>query len=135
MASFGKGSLGQLARLHADLRRVLEASIAEFDFAVIQSTRSREEQEQAFQHHCSKAHFGQSAHNYTPSFAVDCVPFPIDWNDANRFAEMASVILKHAALLNVSVTWGGHWTTLKDLPHFELTNWRQIARANNYVGV
>lgn len=51
MASFGKGSLGQLARLHADLRRVLEASIAEFDFAVIQSTRSREEQEQAFQHH------------------------------------------------------------------------------------
>lgn len=133
MPSFGKGSQSHFDKLHPDLKKVLAEAIHEFDFAIIQATRSREEQEEAFNHHCSKAHYGQSAHNFEPSYAVDCAPWPIDWSDLNRFSEMASVILKHAAKLNVALTWGGHWISIKDYPHFELSNWKQLAKGNANV--
>ncbi len=55
-----------------------------------------------------------------PSLAVDLAPYPIDWNDLKRFHELAGRILEVAALLDIPLTWGGHWHSFKDYPHYEL---------------
>lgn len=56
--------------------------------------------------------------------AVDLAPWvngAIDWNDRKRFALVADAMAKAARQQNVSITWGGSWTTSPDQPHFELT--------------
>ena len=32
-----------------------------------------------------------------------------------------------SAAMNQGLDWGGRWTTLYDLPHIEMTNWRSLA--------
>lgn len=64
---------------------------------------------------------GQSAHNYNPSFAFD-IAFILDgklhWED-KYFKLFADIICQQP-----SVVWGGSWKSIKDLPHFELLNWK-----------
>ena len=60
--------------------------------------------------------------------AVDVSPFPIDWNDANRFHHFAGYVLAVAQSLDIKIRWGGDWNgdlqfkteKFRDLPHFEL---------------
>ena len=52
--------------------------------------------------------------------AVDIAPYPIDWNDLNRFRKLSEHILKKAKQLNIPITWGGNFKTLVDMPHYEL---------------
>ena len=125
MPSFGPKSQAILAQSHPDIQRVMNAAIKDFDFSVMCGTRSKEDQEKAFNECHSKAHFGQSAHNFTPSRAVDIAPHPLNWEDLNAFHNMADVVLKHAKALKVDLTWGGGWH-FKDMPHFELTNWKDM---------
>ena len=73
-----------------------------------------------------------------PSNAVDVVPYPVDWNDRERFFYFAGLVLAMADMLydvgqmKHKVRWGGNWrgfnngvidfskNTFDDLPHFEL---------------
>ena len=126
MPVFGGRSLRNLSGAHPDIQKVMFAAIADFDFTVLQSSRTEEEQEADFAKGVSKAHWLQSAHDYEPSFAVDCCPYPLDWKDIKTFTEMAHVILSHAKRLHIEMTWGGDWTSIKDYPHFELTHWRTL---------
>ncbi len=41
--------------------------------------------------------------------AVDLAPYPIDWEDRDRFHYMGGMIRGIAKQLNVSVRWGGDW--------------------------
>ena len=68
-------------------------------------------------------------HNYFPALAVDVVPYPIDWNDRERFVFMAGIIKGVAHAKGIKIRWGGDWdqdTDLgdrnvpMDLPHIEL---------------
>jgi peptidoglycan L-alanyl-D-glutamate endopeptidase CwlK len=89
--------------------------------------RSREDQEQAFHLKRSRAHFGQSPHNYYPALAFDFSPSPFvdaDWEDAGKFHAIADVIKANAKLHGTSIVWGGDWRTFKDYPHIELEHWR-----------
>jgi len=52
--------------------------------------------------------------------AVDVAPFPVDFENLPRFYLMSSVIFRAAMELGVQIEWGGHWTTFKDYPHFQL---------------
>lgn len=52
--------------------------------------------------------------------AVDLVPYPVDWNDLNKFAAIAQAMKQAARELNISIQWGGDWKVNKDYPHFEL---------------
>lgn len=64
-----------------------------------------------------------------PSNAVDIAPYPIDWNDRERFTYLAGHVKMAAHMLGIKVTWGGDWNNnnevkdnnFDDLPHFELT--------------
>ncbi len=60
-----------------------------------------------------------SNHNSNPSKAIDVAPFPIDWNNIQRFLDMAKVIKESAKTVGVEITYGGDWK-MKDYPHFEV---------------
>lgn len=51
--------------------------------------------------------------------AIDVVPYPIDWNDLERFKLMGTLMFKAAMEEGVIIEWGGHWNW-KDYPHFQL---------------
>lgn len=120
MPRFSKRSLERLSTCHPDLQRLMHAVIERFDIAVLCGHRTREEQERAYRRGFSKARFGQSKHNAMPSLAVDVAPYPIDWNDLDRFHEMARIVKEEAARLGIQIRWGGDFNSFFDGPHFEL---------------
>lgn len=126
---FGKSSLENLRSCHLDLQKVLHRAIEIIDFSVIQGERNEEDQNRAYTQGRSKLKYPQSKHNNHPSLAVDIVPYPIDWNDRERFCLLAGVIKGVANTLNVDIRWGGDFNgnniisdeTFIDMPHFELS--------------
>lgn len=52
--------------------------------------------------------------------AVDLVPYPVDWNDLNKFRAIAEAMKQAAKELGINIQWGGDWKTTKDYPHFEV---------------
>lgn len=120
MATFSKISEERLKECHEDIQSVLRAVIHDFDFSVLCGYRGEEEQNKAYDDGKSTLKYPQSKHNRMPSMAVDIAPYPINWNDEKRFHELAGRVLETAALMGIVMKWGGHWKTLKDLPHFEL---------------
>ena len=120
MASFGKTSRQRLSEIHPDLRKVLEIAIIEFDFTVLCGHRGEAEQNKANDEGKSGLRYPNSKHNKKPSRAVDIAPWPIDWNNIERFEEMKRVVFTAAHALGIELVWGGDWVRLKDCPHFEL---------------
>lgn len=87
---------------------------------VICGHRGKEDQNKAFEAGTSKLKFPRSLHNKSPSLAVDLSPIPLDWNNTERFKEMADVVMKAAVDLGIALVWGGSWKGFPDLPHFQL---------------
>jgi len=126
MPKFSKRSLIQLESCHIVLQRLLRRVIERTDFTVICGFRNQEAQDKAYANGRSKLKFPHSKHNISPSLAVDCVPYPVDWNDMQRFRDLASVVkeefaaMPEAEKLRYELVWGGDWKTFVDAPHFEL---------------
>ncbi len=67
-------------------------------------------------------------HNRKPSEAIDAAPYPIDWDDLNRFYYFAGYVKGIANEMGIKIRWGGDWDgdtilddqTFMDLPHFEI---------------
>lgn len=133
MPKFSKRSLDNLSGVHPDLARVARRAIISFDFVVIWGQRGRADQEAAFRSGASRAHFGQSPHNFVHALAFDACPWPIDWKDIPKFDAMGRVMLAAAREEGVNLTWGGGFRR-KDRPHFELTNWRELSADLPRVG-
>lgn len=127
MAQFGGRSLTALKNAHPSIVRVMNLAIISCDFMVIQSARTQDEQEADYKKGVSRAHWQESAHDFNPSFAVDCAPLPLNWNDIHSFEVMAAVVKAAGQQLNIPISWGGDWHSIKDYPHFELANWRELA--------
>jgi peptidoglycan L-alanyl-D-glutamate endopeptidase CwlK len=136
MAAFGTKSRKVLAELHPDIQSVLTEAIKSdyFDFSLMEGIRSPERQNELFAGGESKAKAGESAHNYSPSFAFDCIPHPSGYKDGQAMLLLAGHILSTADRLGVKLTCGCDWdrdgivmdTNFKDFWHFELTNWRDM---------
>lgn len=128
MPRFGSKSLGQLKSANTKLQVLFEEVVKEFDCSVLDGHRTEEEQNEAFRKGHSKLQFPQSKHNKYPSMAVDVAPYPIDWNDKERFYYFAGYVKGVAESLDIKIRWGGDWDgdthvkdqTFFDLPHFEL---------------
>lgn len=120
MNYFSKRSKKNLETCNFDLKIILYRAIKEIDFAVICGHRGEREQNIAYENGFSKVLFPDSEHNEMPSNAVDIAPYPIDWNDINRFNKLAKVIKRIAKQTNIKIKWGGDWKNFKDYPHFEL---------------
>lgn len=135
MPKFGKKSLEQREMLCKDLRRLVDEVIKYYDFSIVCSHRGQEEQQKEFNEGDSKAHFGQSAHNYNPSFAVDVYPYPVPQKQVNGFVvldddskewEKMIFAFKNAAIkLGINITCGIDFKKLVDKPHIEISDWKQ----------
>ena len=134
MPSFSTTSKERLETCHQDLQIIFEYVIKYFDCSIICGYRDQEAQNKAYDDGFSKVRFPGSKHNFDPSMAIDCVPYPINWGDTDRMMHFAgyvlgiSKMLKDYGAIEHDVRWGGDWnmnTELSDnrwndMPHFEL---------------
>ncbi len=120
MPAFGQQSNERLSTCDNRLQRLFNEVIKYRDCTVLQGHRGRVEQEEAFSKGKSKAHYGQSKHNYVPACAVDVMPYPINWDDLKGLHEFAGFVLGVASQLGIDLKWGGHFQGFFDGPHFEL---------------
>jgi peptidoglycan LD-endopeptidase CwlK len=127
MHEFGSNSKRILRELHPSLQLVAFEAIKHADFSLICGYRGKVEQERAFNSGVSRARFGQSPHNFKPSFAFDFIPYPFEgWANISAFERVGQAILRASKTTNVSVTWGKTFKTIVDYPHFELRDWRKF---------
>jgi len=128
MPSFSRKSQSILATCHPDLQRLFKEVVKHFDCTVMCGERTEEEQTEYYRTGRSKVQYPQSKHNSSPSMAVDVAPYPINWNDTDRFYFFAGVVKGIAAGMELDIRFGGDWDsdtdlhdqTFMDLPHYEL---------------
>lgn len=126
---FSKKSLEKLNTCHPDIQKICHELIKIMDVTVLEGVRTKEQQEEYVRKGMSKTmnskHLKQ-ADGY--SHAVDLAPYPIDWNDRERFAYMQGMVRGIALQLGVNIRSGIDWDsdgqikdhTFFDGPHFEL---------------
>ena len=114
----GTRSLQNLSGVHPDLVAVvkLAISITEQDFTVIEGIRNINRQRELVK--AGKSTTMNSRH--ITGHAVDMVPWPVDWNDLERFEVVAEAMKTAAEELDIPIVWGGDWKSFYDAPHFEL---------------
>ena len=114
----GTRSKQSLSGVHVDLVAVVKRAIeiTEVDFSVIEGIRHIERQRQLVKE--GKSTTLNSRH--LTGHAVDMVPYPVDWEDLERFESMAVAMKLAAEELEIPIVWGGDWKTFYDAPHFEL---------------
>lgn len=133
-SEFDKVSAARLAAAHPLLQKVMNEARQSCEFRILDSQRGKAAQEKAFRDGNSKAHFGQSPHNWTPAIAVDAFPAPYNWSNTFAFDNMAKIVMDTAHRLDVPLRWGGDWNMDGnpsdgwDKPHFELHPWREWAK-------
>ena len=128
MPHFGERSMQRLSSCHPDLQRLFNEVIKYYDCTILCGYRNENEQNKAYKEGRPKVKFPNGKHNKMPSLAVDVAPYPIDWNDLNRFYMFVGIVRGIAAQMNIQIRCGADWdgdmTTkdqnFHDLPHFEL---------------
>lgn len=134
MTSYSSQSLLKLQTCHSDLQMIFKEVIKIYDNTVIVGHRNEEDQNKAYEEGKSQKKWPNGNHNKLPSMAIDVAPYPIDWNDINRFYFLAGIVFGIAERLLIEgkishrVRWGGDWDSDKDFKdekfrdfgHFEL---------------
>jgi len=118
MPSFGPRSKSHYNTLHPKLQWILSDAILVIDFAILCGHRDEAAQTAAYAGGFSKVKWPNSKHNHDPSRAVDIAPWPINWNDKERFYLVAGVLLSCAYDLNITLDGGFNWRW--DEGHFQL---------------
>ena len=124
MYKFGKRSLKRLKGVDSRLVNVLNELIKIMDVTVIEGLRSAERQEELLAQGATKVKYSK----HMEGKAVDICPYPIDWDDRDRFHYMGGMIRGIAKQLNLNVRWGGDWDSdgevkdnnFDDLVHIEI---------------
>ena len=119
MPSFSNASKAKLATCHDDIQKLMNAVIEKVDIIILCGHRGEVDQNAAYANGTSKLRYPYSKHNSSPSNAVDIAPYPLDWDNAKRFRDLAVVVKATAAELNIPIKWGGDWKSFCDLPHWE----------------
>ena len=128
MPKFSKKSLSKLETCDKRLQDLFLRVVKKFDCTILEGHRSKDRQNKLFNEGKSKLKYPKGKHNSLPSKAVDVAPYPIDWNDRERFTYFAGYVLGIAYQMGLKIRWGGDWdmdTQVKDnnfddLPHFEI---------------
>lgn len=118
----------KLNSVRLDLRKVaLKAfETMPFDIMVLEGARTKERQDELFAKGATKVRISR----HMSGNAIDIAPYPIDWNDTDRFVVMAKHMFNAAKELGIKIRWGGNWSSTDeeqeppssfvDMPHFEL---------------
>ena len=97
------------------------------DCSVLEGHRSGEIKDKLYEEGKTKVKYPNGRHLANPSNAVDVVPYPVDWNDRERFHLFAGFVLGLAQSKEINIRWGGDWNKnfevddnkFDDFPHFE----------------
>lgn len=129
MPKFSNKSLEKLHSCHPDLQKVFKEVIKHVDCTIIEGVRSLETQKEYVRSGKSKTldskHLPQED-GY--SWAVDCLAYPLEWNNWQRNYLFAGYVKGVAASMGIDLRIGADWNgnfdtkdqTFHDLPHFEL---------------
>ena len=138
MPKFGRRSRERLETCHSDLQVLFKHIVEDIDCSILCGHRGEEDQNKAVAEGRSKAVYPKGRHNASPSLACDVAPYPIDWDDKDRWYFFAGFVLSTAKVLkdlgeiSHDIRWGGNWrgfkngvidfkkNTFNDLPHFEI---------------
>ena len=135
MPKFSIKSMSVLSTCHRDIQTIMQEAIKHVDFSVFSGHRTPDEQAKLYaQGRTTKGNIityrdgteKKSKHNYSPSKAVDIIPYPTGWKDEERFSYVAGVIMTVAERLwkegkvEKQLEWGGEWHNFKDRPHFQI---------------
>lgn len=114
----GTRSMQSLSGVHPDMVAVVKKAIeiTGVDFTVIEGIRNINRQRELFK--AGKSTTMNSRH--ITGHAVDMVPWPVDWEDLERFEVMSEAMKAAAEELEIPIVWGGDWKSFYDAPHFEL---------------
>ena len=103
MPRFGKRSRERLKGVNAKLVNVLNQLIKIMDVTIIEGVRSKERQEELLEKGATKVKYSR----HMEGKAVDLAPYPIDWNDRERFHYMGGMVRGIGQQLGVKIRWGG----------------------------
>ena len=128
MPKFSNASRAALDSCDPRLKDLFLKVVQHADCSVLCGYRTEEEQNELVRTGHSKLQWPESKHNNFPSQAVDVAPYPIDWNDTNRFYHFAGFVRGMAAERGLELRCGADWDndfdlgdqTFMDLPHFEI---------------
>ena len=128
MPKFGRRSRDALHSCDVRLQKVFNEVIKTVDCSVLEGHRGKASQNKLYEEGKTKVKYPNGRHNRNPSYAVDCVPYPIDWSDRERFTLFAGFVLGIAEGMGINLRWGGDWdkdwhvhdNRFDDFPHFEL---------------
>ena len=122
MYRFGKRSKERLKGVDVRLINVLNELIKIMDVTIIEGLRTKERQEELLKKGATKVKY--SRHMEGKALA----PYPIDWEDRERFHYMGGMIRGIGKQLGVDIRWGGDWDSdgeikdnnFDDLVHVEV---------------
>ena len=124
MPRFGKRSRERLKGVNAKLVNVLNELVKIMDVTIIEGVRSKERQEELLEKGKTKVKYSR----HMEGKAVDLAPYPIDWNDRERFHYMGGMVRGIGQQLGIKIRWGGDWDSdgeiadnkFDDLVHVEI---------------
>lgn len=121
---FGQKSRENLKGVDARLVNVFNEVVKHFDCTILDGVRTKERQAELVAQGKSKT----MASKHIEGQALDVAPYPVDWNDTNRFYYFSGFVMGVASQMGIKVRWGGDWNNDKnlkdnkfdDLVHYEL---------------
>tara|TARA_Y100001963_G_scaffold159029_1_gene260975 strand:- start:544 stop:921 length:378 start_codon:yes stop_codon:yes gene_type:complete len=124
MPRFGSKSRKQLSTCNPKLQSLFKEVVRHFDCSILEGKRSLETQKELLKDGATKTL--DSAH--LTGDAVDVAPYPIDFEDRDRFHYFGGFVLGIARQMGIEIIWGGDWNndtktkdnSFDDLVHFEL---------------
>jgi len=116
MAAFSKRSIDKLNTCDGALIKLFTEVIRRFDCTILDGHRNEKDQNKYFDEGKSKLRYPASKHNIYPSRAVDVTPYPIDWENRERFKFFRGYVYGIASQMGIRLNKTIEW----DFPHFEL---------------
>ena len=124
MPRFGKRSKERLKGVDSRLVNILNELVKIMDVTIIEGLRTKERQEELVSQGKSQTKFSK----HIEGRAVDLAPYPVDWEDRERFHYMGGMIRGIGKQMGVNVRWGGDWDSdgeikdnkFDDLVHVEI---------------
>ena len=124
MFKFGRRSRERLKGVNPKLVNVLNELIKIMDVTIIEGLRTEARQNELLAQGKSKTKYSK----HLEGKAVDLAPYPIDWEDRERFHYMGGMIRGIGIKMGVDIRWGGDWDSdgevkdngFDDLVHVEI---------------
>jgi len=124
MYKLGKRSQERLRGVNSQLVNILFELVKIMDITVLEGVRTQERQDKLVAEGKSKTKFSK----HITGQAVDLAPYPIDWEDRDRFHYMGGMVRGIAQQMGYKIRWGGDWDSdgetkdnnFDDLVHIEL---------------